>query len=131
MKAQLTILSLVLLTLASSSAQQVQAPAPVAVAPRTTKNAPAPAPAKAVTTKAAAAPPPPVVYAPVRSFGQWVRDLPQDPILLVGFIVSLLSGLGFLFVIYTVVFELIMGIPFKRQSVLLGGSPINKASSVS
>jgi len=40
------------------------------------------------------------------------------------------AGVGFLFVIYTVMFELVMGIPLKRQSVFVGGSPINKASSV-
>lgn len=109
-------------------AQVAQAPSPVAKTPKSGK-APAPAPAKAASTKAVASPPP-VIYAPKRSFSQWVNDLPKDPVLLVGFIVSILSGIGFLFVIYTVVFELIMGIPFKRQTVLLGGSPINKASSV-
>lgn len=36
--------------------------------------------------------PPKIVYAPTRSFSQWVEDLPKDPALLIGFIVSLLSG---------------------------------------
>ena len=45
--------------------------------------------------------------------------------------VSLPAGVGFLFVIYTVLFELVMGIPgFQSKSMLLGGSPVNKASSV-
>ena len=40
----------------------------------------------------APAPPPKLAYAPKRSFSQWVGDLPDDPIFLFGFIVSLLSG---------------------------------------
>lgn len=127
---QLKIFAFVLLAIASSCAQE--APAPTEVAPQSTNETATATPpvVEEVAAVEALPPPPPIVYAPKRSFGQWVRDLPQDPILLVGFIVSLLSGVGFLFVIYTVVFELIMGIPFKRQSVFLGGSPINKASSV-
>lgn len=35
------------------------------------------------------------------------------------------AGIGFLFIIYTVLFELVMGIPYKKQSYVLGGSPTN------
>ena len=46
-------------------------------------------------------------------------------------IASFNAGVGFLFVIYTVLFELVMGIPgFRGKNVLLGGSPVNKAASV-
>lgn len=40
------------------------------------------------------------------------------------------AGSGFLLVTYSVIFELIMGIPSKRQSVALGDSPVDKVSSV-
>lgn len=40
---------------------------------------------------------------------------------------DLCPGVGFLFIIYTVLFELVMGIPYKKQSYMLGSQPSRNA----